>query len=113
MDNEGNPVSVTTDDGQVIKVVTSANDAQQHIQGLLPDGTVIPINFGVMEGKTTVSTVIPEPRQADDVSYPTIIHITFIVLKSLQTNLVEWAVLYLVASCAVEGYIWGINKKTV
>lgn len=43
IDPQGNPISITTQDGQNIPVVTNGNE--NIIQGLLPDGTLIPINL--------------------------------------------------------------------
>lgn len=43
VDPHGNPISITTQDGQNIPVVT--NGEEHIIQGLLPDGTLVPINL--------------------------------------------------------------------
>lgn len=51
VDNEGNPINLTTADGQQIKVITNTEDGQETISGLLPDGTLVPINLNLHEGK--------------------------------------------------------------
>lgn len=43
VDTQGNPISITTQDGQNIPVVT--NGEENIIQGLLPNGTLVPINL--------------------------------------------------------------------
>lgn len=43
VDPQGNPISITTEDGQNIPVVT--NGEENIIQGLLPDGTLVPIDL--------------------------------------------------------------------
>lgn len=44
IDQQGNPISLTTQDGQQVPVVTGGSD--ESLQGLLPDGTLVPINIG-------------------------------------------------------------------
>lgn len=48
-------------------MVTSASDDQQHIQGLLGDGTLIPMNFTVIDGKPMVSALIPTPTESQEI----------------------------------------------
>lgn len=43
IDSQGNPISITTSDGQTIPVVTDGDE--NCIKGLLPDGTLIPIDL--------------------------------------------------------------------
>lgn len=50
-DTEGNPISLTTPDGQSIKIVTANAEGQQNVHGLLPDGTLIPINLSMQDKK--------------------------------------------------------------
>lgn len=45
IDQDGNPISLTTQDGQQVKVIASIQDGQEKIQGLLADGTLIPIDL--------------------------------------------------------------------
>ncbi|XP_065163488.1 zinc finger protein 34-like [Atheta coriaria] len=56
VDNDGNVISITTDDGQQIKVVTTMDD-EQCIQGLMPDGTLIPINLSTQDGKPVAELI--------------------------------------------------------
>lgn len=74
-DQDGNPISLTTSDGQQIKVVTSTDGDQQNIQGLLPDGTLVPINLTLQDGKAVGGELLsptvemdktPETETADD-----------------------------------------------
>lgn len=51
MDNDGNPINLTTADGQQIKVVTNTEEGQETISGLLPDGTLVPINLNLQDLK--------------------------------------------------------------
>ncbi|XP_063903188.1 zinc finger protein 271-like isoform X2 [Zophobas morio] len=51
VDQEGNPISFITQDGQQVKVVTSTEDGQENIQGLLPDGTLVPISLTTVPDK--------------------------------------------------------------
>lgn len=41
-------------------MVTTVKEGQQNIQGLLPDGTLIPINLSVQDGKPVAEEVLPE-----------------------------------------------------
>ncbi|RZC14267.1 zinc finger protein 271-like, partial [Asbolus verrucosus] len=52
VDQEGNPISFITQDGQQVKVVTSSEDGQENIQGLLPDGTLVPISLTTVQDKS-------------------------------------------------------------
>ncbi|KAJ8921027.1 hypothetical protein NQ315_015823 [Exocentrus adspersus] len=61
VDQEGNPISVTTPDGQMVPVVTGADD-EANLQGLLPDGTLIPIELTSLQSKEVVEDV---PQQED------------------------------------------------
>ncbi|KAK9872931.1 hypothetical protein WA026_020282 [Henosepilachna vigintioctopunctata] len=45
VDQEGNPLSLNTQDGQQINVVTSITNGQEKLQGLLPDGTLVAIDL--------------------------------------------------------------------
>lgn len=72
IDNDGNPLSITTADNQNIKVVMSVEDDQQSIQGLLPDGTLVPINLVIQEGKGVTAEILapqskPEKSNEDAV----------------------------------------------
>lgn len=58
IDNDGNPLSITTADNQNIKVVMSVEGGQQSIQGLLPDGTLVPINLVIQEGKGITGEIL-------------------------------------------------------
>ncbi|KAJ8968593.1 hypothetical protein NQ314_002259 [Rhamnusium bicolor] len=53
VDQQGNPISITTQDGQTVPVVTGAND-EDNIQGLLPDGTLVPIEITAMQEKDLI-----------------------------------------------------------
>lgn len=57
VDQDGNPISFLTQDGQQVKVVTSNEDGAENIQGLLPDGTLVPISL----------TTIPERGKGESV----------------------------------------------
>lgn len=61
---------MTTSDGQQIKVVTTIKEGQQNIQGLMPDGTLIPISLSVQDGKPVVQEIFPDldTREGDDKS---------------------------------------------
>lgn len=50
VDQQGNPISITTQDGQMVPVVTGMND-EASIQGLLPDGTLVPIELTAIQEK--------------------------------------------------------------
>lgn len=45
IDQEGNPLSLNTQDGQQINVVTSITNGQEKLQGLLPDGTLVALDL--------------------------------------------------------------------
>ncbi|KAL3282757.1 hypothetical protein HHI36_005924 [Cryptolaemus montrouzieri] len=45
VDQEGNPLSLNTQDGQQINVVTSITNGEEKLQGLLPDGTLVAIDL--------------------------------------------------------------------
>ncbi|XP_044750341.1 oocyte zinc finger protein XlCOF6-like isoform X2 [Coccinella septempunctata] len=45
IDQEGNPLSLNTQDGQQINVVTSITNGEEKLQGLLPDGTLVALDL--------------------------------------------------------------------
>ncbi|XP_057668144.1 zinc finger protein 271-like [Diorhabda carinulata] len=49
VDQQGNPISIITQDGQTVPVVTSGNDADSNLHGLLPDGSLVPIEIAVQD----------------------------------------------------------------
>ncbi|KAJ8960897.1 hypothetical protein NQ318_020196 [Aromia moschata] len=59
LDHQGNPISITTQDGQTVPVVTGPND-ENSIQGLLPDGTLVPIEITTMQEKDLIQNVNEE-----------------------------------------------------
>ncbi|XP_044267223.1 zinc finger protein 271-like isoform X2 [Tribolium madens] len=68
VDQEGNPISFITQDGQQVKVVTSNEDGQENIQGLLPDGTLVPISLTtVPEKNKPILTQIEDTQKTIDV----------------------------------------------
>lgn len=48
VDQQGNPIRIITQDGQTFPIVTSGDDVT-NIQGLMPDGSLIPIEISAME----------------------------------------------------------------
>lgn len=68
IDQDGNALSLTTADGQQIKVVTTMKQGQQNIQGLMTDGTLIPLSLSVQDGKPVIQEIFPdlETRENDD-----------------------------------------------
>lgn len=65
IDQDGNALSLTTTDGQQIKVVTTVKEGQQNIQGLMPDGTLIPINLSVQDRKPVIQEIFPDLELKD------------------------------------------------
>ncbi|CAH1369186.1 zinc finger protein 271-like [Tenebrio molitor] len=64
VDPEGNPISFITQDGQQVNVVTSTEDGEENIQGLLTDGTLVPISLTTVPDKTrSVMTQIEDSTQ--------------------------------------------------
>lgn len=57
VDQDGNPITFIMQDGQQVKVVTSTEDGQDNIQGLLPDGTLVPISLTIPEKTKPVTQV--------------------------------------------------------
>ncbi|XP_017769673.1 PREDICTED: zinc finger protein 271-like [Nicrophorus vespilloides] len=64
IDTEGNAINLTTSDGQQIKVVTTIGAEEPCIQGLLPDGTLVPINLTMQDGKP-ISAEMPLKNKTD------------------------------------------------
>ncbi|XP_045469998.1 zinc finger protein 37 homolog isoform X2 [Harmonia axyridis] len=65
IDQEGNPLSLNTQDGQQINVVTSITNGQEKLQGLLPDGTLVALDLQdskVENMKRLVEHVEEEPN---------------------------------------------------
>lgn len=68
VDQDGNPITFTTQDGQQVKVVTSIEDGQENIQGLLPDGMLVPISLTTVDK----SRLDNNSQVTDEVFYSTI-----------------------------------------
>ncbi|KAF5298443.1 hypothetical protein FQR65_LT01222 [Abscondita terminalis] len=62
IDEDGSAISLTTSDGQQVKVLATVEEGQQNLQCLMPNGTLVPINLTVQNGKPVVSTA---PLQSD------------------------------------------------
>ncbi|KRT83116.1 zinc finger protein, partial [Oryctes borbonicus] len=60
IDNDGNPLTITTADNQNIKVVMRVDNGEQSIHGLLSDGTLVPINLVIQEGKGVTAVLTPQ-----------------------------------------------------
>ncbi|CAH1183730.1 unnamed protein product [Phaedon cochleariae] len=58
-DHQGNPISITTQDGKTVPVVTVGDD-DESIQGLMPDGTLIPIEIATEPVKEVPKLCITE-----------------------------------------------------
>ncbi|CAG9860302.1 unnamed protein product [Phyllotreta striolata] len=71
IDQQGNPVSITTQDGQTIPIVTSGDD-DNNMQGLMPDGTLVPIEISSVQ----------EQHYGDDITHSS----TLDLLEATEAN---------------------------
>lgn len=53
-------LGLTTADGQQIKVLTTIDEAEPGIQGLMANGTLVPISLNLQNGKSVASVTNSE-----------------------------------------------------
>lgn len=66
VDEDGSAINLTTADGQNIKVLASMEDDQQILQGLLPNGTIVPITLTIQNGKPVASIMSVDDEEPAD-----------------------------------------------
>ncbi|KAK5646668.1 hypothetical protein RI129_005132 [Pyrocoelia pectoralis] len=55
IDEDSSTINLTTSDGEQVKVLATMEDGQQVLQGLLPNGTFVPITLTIQNGKPVAS----------------------------------------------------------
>nr|CAH7736319.1 unnamed protein product [Callosobruchus chinensis] len=85
VDEQGIPISIKTQDGLSIPIVTGNDENRVH--GLLPDGTLVPIELNELEDKAVEEIVINNANEEPSLEGPISILTEDIDTQPLDTNI--------------------------